>query len=309
MAVGLLTMSVLAFNSDTDVTYAVEGGNIYFDAATGTITYCDASVTAANIPSEINGVSVTNISDTAFGFIRVSEFEIHEGTEITSIAIPDSVISIAEYAFDGCDKLTNITVDSNNSNYKSVDGVLFDKNGENLMLYPAGKQGASYVVPDGVGSIGAHAFYLCFGLTAIAIPDSVASIGEEVFWDCRDMKDVYYSGSQEEWEKVSIESGNENLTNATIHYNSSGAEIMAPTPTPAPEPEPSPMPEPEMPEQAPTPEPPAESTAPAEADGAGQATAGSGHWWVYVVVGALLLLGIVVLLLKAGARKRKNRKG
>lgn len=304
LSAGLLPLSALALSNDTDITYAVEGGNIYFDAETGTITYCDASVTVANIPSEINGVSVTSISDLAFGIIRVSDSEFRYGTDITSITIPASVTYIDAYAFTGCSKLTNITVDSSNSNYKSVDGVLFDKNGENLMLYPAskhgtsyvvpnsvtriaefafdkcselssitipssvntiaddafwccrgltnitvdgsnsnyksidgvlfdkngenlilypaGKQETSYVIPNGVTSIGANAFYLCFGLTSIMIPDSVASIGDEAFWDCSDMKDVYYSGSQAEWEKISIEDGNENLTNATIHYNSSG---------------------------------------------------------------------------------------
>ena len=38
------------------VTYAVIGGNIYFDPSTGTITDCDSSVTEAIIPSSINGV-------------------------------------------------------------------------------------------------------------------------------------------------------------------------------------------------------------------------------------------------------------
>lgn len=39
-----------------DTTYAVEGGNIYFNSSTGAITDADTSITSANIPSEINGV-------------------------------------------------------------------------------------------------------------------------------------------------------------------------------------------------------------------------------------------------------------
>lgn len=54
--------------SSTDIkwTEGVEGGAIYFDEATGTITDCDTSVTSVSIPEEIKGVSVTSIGDYAF---------------------------------------------------------------------------------------------------------------------------------------------------------------------------------------------------------------------------------------------------
>lgn len=52
--------------SSTDVAYAVEGGNIYFNASRGTITDCDTTVTECVIPSEINGVAVTGIASLAF---------------------------------------------------------------------------------------------------------------------------------------------------------------------------------------------------------------------------------------------------
>ena len=46
----------MAAEEDTTISYAVEGGNIYFDPETGTITDCDTSVTRADIPGEIQGV-------------------------------------------------------------------------------------------------------------------------------------------------------------------------------------------------------------------------------------------------------------
>ena len=46
----------------TDIAYEVEGGNIYFNPETGTVTDCDYTVTSAVIPEKINGASVTSIS-------------------------------------------------------------------------------------------------------------------------------------------------------------------------------------------------------------------------------------------------------
>ena len=50
----------------TNITYAVNGGNIYFDKSTGAITSCDTSVISAIIPDTINGVKVTFIGGRAF---------------------------------------------------------------------------------------------------------------------------------------------------------------------------------------------------------------------------------------------------
>jgi hypothetical protein len=77
----------------------------------------------------------------------------------------------------------------------------------------------SIVIPDSVTSIGNGAFYFCYGLTSIAIPDSVTSIGDAAFYMCDGLIDVYYTGSKEEWNNISIGSGNQPLTDATIHYN------------------------------------------------------------------------------------------
>lgn len=84
MVVSLVPISALADKSNTDVAYAVEGGNIYFDKATGTITDCDYRVTEAIIPAEIDGVKVTSIGEWAF----------RNCTKLTSIEIPNSVTSI-----------------------------------------------------------------------------------------------------------------------------------------------------------------------------------------------------------------------
>ena len=71
-----------------------------------------------------------------------------------------------------------------------------------------------------VTSIGYWAFSYCDDLTSITIPDSVTSIGDSAFASCSALTDVYYGGTKEQWAAISIGNyGNENLTDASIHYN------------------------------------------------------------------------------------------
>ena len=109
-------------------------------------------------------------------------------TSLTSVTIPDSVTSIGSGAFNGCKSLTSIAI------------------------------------PNSVTSIGGDAFRSCTSLTSITIPDSVTSIGWNAFYGCTSLTDVYYSGTQEQWNRIDIGIYNSALTSATIHYNSSGAK-------------------------------------------------------------------------------------
>ena len=104
---------------------------------------CDESATTVEIPAEIDNLPVTTIGDDAF-----------EGcTNLSSIEIPDSVISIGNSAFSECEKLSAINVSSGNNNYASIDGVLFNKDKTELIQYPAGNFETAYTIPDSVTEI------------------------------------------------------------------------------------------------------------------------------------------------------------
>lgn len=102
---------------------------------------------------------------------------------LISIEIPSSVTSIEESAFKGCDSLTRIEVDSGNTQYSSLDGVLFNKDQSILIYCPKGKSG-SYTVPSSVISIRDQAFSGCKHLTSIKVPHGLKNIGGWAFEGC-----------------------------------------------------------------------------------------------------------------------------
>ena len=105
----------------------------------------------------------------------------------TSITIPNSVTSIGVGVFYYCISLTSINVVESNRYYSSINGVLFSGDSTRLICYPAGRQDASYDIPNSVTSIGDLAFCYCKFIVSITIPNSVVSIGSAAFGFCESL--------------------------------------------------------------------------------------------------------------------------
>ena len=110
--------------------------------------------------------------------------------DLQSFAIPANLTDIYYNPFSGCGKLSVITVDEGNPNYKAVDGVLFSKDDKRLIAYPNGKEGTTYTIPASVTEIGDYAFSGCSGLTSVTIPASVTIIGSYAFSGCSGLTSV-----------------------------------------------------------------------------------------------------------------------
>ena len=177
--------------------------------------------------NSLNGItipdSVTSIGSSAFG-----------GCEsLTSITIPNSVTSIGSYAFSGCKSLTTITIP--NSVTKIENGTFYGCGSLTRITIPnsvtsiGGKAFSScdsltsITIPDSVTSIGRDAFSDCISLTSVTIPKSVTYIDYGAFSGCTALADVYFSGTESEWNTITIDANNDCLTNATIHFGEGGS--------------------------------------------------------------------------------------
>jgi hypothetical protein len=154
--------------------YTSVDGVLFDQAMTTLITY-PAGKTTANytIPSGVTDIYIQAFYDAQF----------------TSVTIPASVTNIGDLAFVQCWNLASYTVNTGNTAYSSIDGVLFANGATVLLAYPKGKAGSSYTVPGTVTRIGAAAFNNC-NLTSVSLPSTLASIDLVAFENCNSLTSI-----------------------------------------------------------------------------------------------------------------------
>ena len=180
------------------------------------------SLTSVSIPNSVQLVEEAAFRRTpwikAQGGIAVVNGTLlnYEGDDNTHVVtIPDSVTKIAAHAFRMRAELTTVHIPNGVTSIE--DDAFFGCHGLREIT-----------IPDGVTSIGARAFSDT-GLTSVTIPGSVKSIGAYAFTG---LKDLYYPGSEAQWDTIEIEySEPALLENTTIHYNTAGPDTSDTAPT------------------------------------------------------------------------------
>ena len=196
---------------------------------------------------------VTSIGDGAFCYT----------SSLLEIDLPESVCSIGKKAFSGSglqkillpkdcvdvepdafasSALEAFEVDSGNTAFQAgEDGVLYSRDGKQLVLYPSSRQEAAYTVRPGTVEIGAYAFRGVRNLEHIIFPDSLREIGAYAFYRVQNLEHIilpdslreigdYAFAEQPKLKEVVLPEGLEDISsNNTFYHCYSLTELSLPS--------------------------------------------------------------------------------
>ncbi len=216
----MLTLAPMAMaltvKDDDDVAYSVEGGSIYVDEATKTVTDADKTVTSVVIPD---------------GIMKIGKEAFYRCTSLTSVTIPDSVTSIGESAFSRCTNLTSVTIPDSVTSIErevfqfctSLTSVTIPGSVTSIgrAAFSRCTNLTSVTILDSVTSIWDGVFDECTRLTSVTIPDSVVKIGEAAFWGCSSLTDIYFGGTEDQWARITGDGAGPGYDPGitTVHFN------------------------------------------------------------------------------------------
>ncbi len=204
-------------------------------------------VTYAGVQSFKNCTALTTVT-IGVGLTTISEKMFSGCSNLSAIDIPEGVVTIADTAFGDCKKMTKVTLPNT---LKTIEnGAFYNcKLIEELNLPDSLTVINQYAffgcalietvtIPEGVISIPTYTFGNCTSLTEVFIPYSVITIGKNAFDGCSGISVVYLGRTEAQWtdsgnndsQKVSVSSGNDSLTNATMVF-CADAPVVAGTPT------------------------------------------------------------------------------
>lgn len=190
---------------DLSNVFIVSGGEAYYkssvneyyteDNVVGKYMFEDAkSLISLRLPettTKIEGFSLEGCDNLASIIIpdlctELESFAISGCKHISSIHLGKSMELFEDYNCNRCPLLTSITVSTENSHFKSENGVLFDARMSTLVKYPCGKNEREYAIPSSVKTIDAQAFNGA-ALENVIMPEGLEVIGHGAFEDCKNL--------------------------------------------------------------------------------------------------------------------------
>lgn len=172
-----LMLSMTVFSEEAEIFVSGDFEYSLLENRTAEITGYTGETTELEVPSELDGYSVTSIGNTAFWGC----------SNLTSITLPESITSIGDNPFVQCSDIS-FKVSPDHPYLTVIDDVLFSKPDKRLVCCPVGEE--VYVVPEGIISIGNNAFTGCSNLTSITLPESMMSIGDSAFGACSSLTNI-----------------------------------------------------------------------------------------------------------------------
>ena len=143
----------------------------------------------------------------------IGSYAFSDCTKLKSVTVPESVTMLDAGAFDDCDALESAVL---NCPVSSIESSLFSWC----------RSLKSIVIPSTVKSIGWNAFEHCHSLKSVKIPVSVKSIGDRAFDACYALTDIYYGGTEKQWNAIDLNQETRfDFQGKTFHYNCAYVDV------------------------------------------------------------------------------------
>lgn len=192
---GVTTIGEYLFYGSTNVTVYCKANSVIESYAKENSIKYENYIAYEEISKEGNGSVVAIVRENGIlQFIGSGEvndgkilFNNSDAQTVTTVEIPANISNISGKNLAALSNLATITVDSNNSNYSVVDGVLFNKDKTTLIKVLQKATYNIYVIPDNVVTIGKYAFCGCQNINMIIVSDTVKTIEEGAFYNCKNL--------------------------------------------------------------------------------------------------------------------------
>lgn len=123
--------------------------------------------------------------------INIAQDAFRNSWGLQTVILPLGLENISEYAFYDCENLTHITI------------------------------------PAGVGEIKPYTFHKCIRLNEITLSDNIQNIGQNAFGLCSQLENVYFTGTEEEYNSINIHASNTTLTKEKVNFVVPTIEIVS----------------------------------------------------------------------------------
>ena len=157
--------------------------------------------------------------------VEVESMIVSSCDNLEEVSLSDAVQKFPGLAVYSSNNLMRINVGEGNQYFKSVDGVLFSKDGKILVRYPMGKDDESYTIPEGVIIIGKDAFDYA-KIASITIPHTVTTIETSAFENCKNIQTLMIPNSVTTIGESAF-TGCDKLDNVTMSSEVSSIESFA----------------------------------------------------------------------------------
>lgn len=163
-----------AYTDSNDITYYWNVLNE--DDKTAYIDFIEGALPSTlTIPSTIDGYTIVSVSPELMSAL----------SNVKKVVLPDNMAYLTFTTADIADTVEELEIKNTNAKFKTIDGVLYSKEGENvkvLLIYPKAKTVSddSFTVPSGVTEIGYRAFYGTKNLETLIIND-VVTVRDQAF--------------------------------------------------------------------------------------------------------------------------------